>query len=73
MLFMAVAKLSVTIAESDLAWVKSEAKRLKLSVSAVIGDAVAQKRALRAQRGYLKRAGRIDERELRRVLEELGQ
>ena len=69
---MAVAKLSVTIAESDLDWVRSEAKRLKLSVSAVIGDAVAQKRALRAQRAYLKRAGRIDEAELRRVLEELG-
>lgn len=70
---MAVAKLSVTIAESDLDWVKAEAKRLKLSVSAVVGDAVAQKRALRAQRAYLKRAGRIDEGELRRVLEELSQ
>jgi hypothetical protein len=46
---MPVAKLSVTIADSDLDWVKAEAKRLKLSVSAVIADAVAQKRALRAQ------------------------
>lgn len=69
---MAVAKLSVTIAESDLEWVKAEAKRLKLSVSAVIADAVAQKRALRAQRSYLKRAGPVDEDELRRVIEELG-
>lgn len=69
---MPVAKVSVTIAESDLDWVKAEAKRLKLSVSAVISDAVAQKRALRAQRSYLKRAGRIDEKELRRVVDELA-
>jgi hypothetical protein len=70
---MGVAKLSITIEESDLKWVRSEAKRLKRSVSAVVADAVAQKRALRAQRRYLKNAGPIDERELRRVIAELGQ
>lgn len=70
---MGVAKLSITIEESDLKWVKSEAKRLKRSVSAVVADAVAQKRALRAQRRYLKNAGPVDEKELRRVIAELEQ
>lgn len=50
----------------------AEAKRLKRSVSAVVADAVAQKRALRAQREYLKDAGPIDEAELRRVIAELS-
>lgn len=68
---MAVAKLSITIDEDDLKWVKAEAKRLKRSVSAVVADAVAQKRALRAQQRYLRGAGPIDEAELRRVIEEL--
>ena len=70
---MAVAKLSITIEESDLKWVKTEAKRLGRSVSAVVSDAVAQKRALRAQKRYLKSAGPVDEEELRRALEEIGQ
>lgn len=69
---MPVAKLSVTIDEDDLKWVRAEAKRLKRSVSAIVADAVAQKRALRAQRQYLKAAGAIDEAELRRVMKELG-
>jgi hypothetical protein len=69
---MPVAKLSITIDEADLRWVQSEAKRLKRSVSAVVADAVAQKRALRAQRQYLSNAGPVDEAELRRVLKELA-
>ena len=69
---MSVAKLSITIEESDLKWVKAEAKRLKRSVSAVVSEAVAQKRALRAQQRYLKGAGPVDERELRRAMQELG-
>ncbi len=69
---MPVAKLSITIDEADLRWVQSEAKRLKRSVSAVVADAVAQKRALRAQRQYLKAAGPVDEAELRRVMRELA-
>ncbi|HEX7672117.1 MAG TPA: hypothetical protein VF395_21125 [Polyangiaceae bacterium] len=69
---MPVAKLSITIDESDLRWVQSEAKRLKRSVSSVVADAVAQKRALRAQRQYLKNAGPVDEAELRRVMRELA-
>ena len=40
---MSVAKLSITIEEADLKWVKAEAKRLGTSVSAVVADAVAQK------------------------------
>ncbi|HTM43430.1 MAG TPA: hypothetical protein VL137_00670 [Polyangiaceae bacterium] len=69
---MPVAKLSITIEESDLKWVKAEAKRLKRSVSAVVSDAVAQGRALRAQKQYLKDAGPVDEAELRRAMQELG-
>jgi hypothetical protein len=69
---MPVAKLSITIDEADLRWVQSEAKRLKRSVSAVVADAVAQKRALRAQRQYLNGAGPVDEAELRRVMKELA-
>jgi hypothetical protein len=69
---MALAKLSITIDESDLKWVRAEAKRLTRSVSAVVSDAVAQKRALREQQRYLKTAGPIDEEELRRVMKELG-
>ena len=69
---MAVAKLSITIDEANLRWVQSEAKRLKRSVSAVVADAVAQKRALRAQRQYLNDAGPVDEAELRRVMKELA-
>lgn len=69
---MPVAKLSITIEEADLKWVKAEARRLHKSVSAVVSDAVAQKRALRAQQRYLKNAGPVDERELRRAMEELG-
>jgi hypothetical protein len=69
---MPVAKLSITIDEADLRWVQSEAKRLKRSVSAVVADAVAQKRALRAQRQYLNSAGPVDEAELRRVMKELA-
>jgi hypothetical protein len=69
---MPVAKLSITIEEADLKWVKAEAKRLGKSVSAVVSDAVAQKRALRAQQKYLKSAGPVDEQELRRAMEELG-
>ena len=69
---MPVAKLSITVDEADLRWVRTEAKRSKRSVSAVIADAIAQKRALRAQRRYLKSAGPVDEAELRRVMEELG-
>lgn len=69
---MAVAKLSITIQEADLRWVKAEAKRLSKSVSAVVADAVAQKRALRAQQLYLSNAGPVDEQELRRAVEELG-
>jgi hypothetical protein len=69
---MPVAKLSITVEEADLRWVRSEAKRSKRSVSAVVADAIAQKRALRAQRQYLKRAGSVDEAELRRAMEELG-
>lgn len=69
---MPVAKLSITIEEADLKWVRAEAKRLRKSVSAVVSDAVAQKRALRAQQRYLKQAGPVDEQELRRAMEELG-
>lgn len=69
---MPVAKLSITIDEDDLTWVQGEAKRSKRSVSAVVADAVAQQRALRAQRQYLKSAGPIDEAELRRVMKELA-
>lgn len=69
---MPVAKLSITIDEADLEWVKTEARRLKRSVSAIIADAVAQKRAHRAQRQYLRSAGRVDEAEFRRALEEFS-
>ena len=69
---MPVAKLSITIDEGDLKWVRAEAKRRKKSVSAVVSDAVAQKRALRAQQRYLRNAGPVDEQELRRAMEELG-
>lgn len=69
---MPVAKLSITIEEADLDWVRAEAKRLRKSVSAIVAEAVAQKRALRAQQRYLKNAGPIDEEELRRAMEELG-
>ncbi|HEX4340306.1 MAG TPA: hypothetical protein VH062_30570 [Polyangiaceae bacterium] len=69
---MPVAKLSITVDEADLRWVRSEAKRSKRSVSAVVADAIAQKRAVRAQRLYLKSAGPVDEDELRRVVKELG-
>lgn len=69
---MPVAKLSITVDEADLRWVRSEAKRSKRSVSAVVAEAIAQKRAVRAQRRYLESAGRVDEAELRRVMEELG-
>jgi hypothetical protein len=67
-----VAKLSITVDEADLRWVRTEAKRSRRSVSAVIADAIAQKRAMHAQRRYLKTAGPVDEVELRRVMEELG-
>lgn len=40
--------------------------------SAVVSDAVAQKRALRAQQRYLKSAGPVDEQALRRAMDELG-
>jgi len=69
---MPVAKLSITVDEADLRWVRTEAKRSRRSVSAVIADAIAQKRAMRAQRQYLKAAGPVDEVELRRVMEEFG-
>jgi hypothetical protein len=69
---MAVAKLSITIEENDLKWVRAEARRLGKSVSAVVSDAVAQNRALRAQQRYLKKAGPVDDQELRRAREELG-
>jgi hypothetical protein len=69
---MSVAKLSITVDEADLRWVKTEAKRSKRSVSAVVADAIAQKRAARAQRQYLKGAGPVDEDELRRAMVELG-
>ena len=69
---MPVAKLSITVEEADLRWVRSEAKRSKQSVSAVVADAIAQKRAVRAQRQYLKNAGPVNEAELRRAMEELG-
>ena len=69
---MPVAKLSITVEEADLRWVRSEAKRSRQSVSAVVADAIAQKRAVRAQRQYLKNAGPVDEAELRRAMEELG-
>jgi hypothetical protein len=69
---MPVAKLSITIEEADLKWVRAEARRLGKSVSSVVSDAVAQKRAQRAQQRYLKNAGSVDEKELRRAMEELG-
>jgi len=69
---MPVVKLSITVDEADLRWVRTEAKRSRRSVSAVIADAIAQKRVMRAQRRYLKAAGPLDEVELRRVMEELG-
>lgn len=69
---MPVAKLSITIEAADLRWVRAEAKRQGKSVSAVVSDAVAQKRALRAQQRYLKDAGPVDEQELRRAMAELG-
>ncbi len=69
---MPVAKLSITIDEADLDWLRAEAKRLRKSVSAIVAEAVSQKRALRAQQRYLNNAGRIDETELRRAMEELG-
>lgn len=69
---MPVAKLSITVEEADLRWVRNEAKRSRQSVSAVVADAIAQKRAVRAQRRYLKAAGRLSEAEMRRAIEELG-
>lgn len=69
---MSVEKLSITIEADDLKWVRAEARRMHKSVSAVVADAVAQKRALCAQQRYLKNAGPVDERELRRAMEELG-
>ena len=69
---MSVAKLSITVEEADLEWVRREAKRSKQSVSAVVADAIAQKRAVRAQRQYLKAAGPLDEAEMQRAMEELA-
>jgi hypothetical protein len=69
---MSVAKLSITIEEADLKWVKAQAKRLGTSISAVVADAVAQKGAPHAQRRYLRSVGPVDEHELRRAMEELG-
>ncbi len=69
---MPVAKLSITVDEEDLRWIKTEAKRSKRSVSAVVADAIAQKRAVRTQRQHLKSAGPVDEKELRRAMKELG-
>lgn len=69
---MPVSKVSITVDEADLRWVRNEAKRSKQSVSAVVADAIAQKRASSAQRQYLKSAGPVDEAELRRAMEELG-
>ncbi|HVU05516.1 MAG TPA: hypothetical protein VHE30_27400 [Polyangiaceae bacterium] len=70
---MSVAKLSITVEEADLEWVRREAKRSKQSVSAVVADAIAQKRAVLAQRQYLKGAGPLNAAELRRATRELGQ
>ena len=69
---MPVAKLSITVEEADLQWVRREAKRSSQSVSAVVADAIAQKRAVRAQRRYLKTAGPVDEAERKRATRELG-
>ena len=69
---VSVAKLSITVDEENLRWVRTEAKRSKRSVSAVVADAIAQKRAVHAQRQYLKSAGLVDEGQLRRAMEELG-
>jgi hypothetical protein len=65
----------VTVAREPwrhLRWVQSEAKRLKCSVSAVVADGLAQKKVLRAQLQCLKRAGSVDETELRRIMRALG-
>jgi hypothetical protein len=55
-----VAKISVSLERGDVAWAKTTAKRRKMTVSAVIAEALAQKRQAEARARLLDMLGASD-------------
>lgn len=68
-----IAKLSISLERGDVAWAKASAKRRKMTVSAVVAEALAQKRQAEARARLLDTLGaaditREDEAAMRRSL-----
>ncbi|MCG8554395.1 MAG: hypothetical protein MJD61_03775 [Proteobacteria bacterium] len=71
---MAATKVSVTLDETDVKWARALARRRKTSLSAILGQGLAQLRAFSAQERYLGDfKGRLDEQEIARVEKELAE
>lgn len=68
-----VKKVSVSLASEDLAWAHREARTRKLSLSAVLSDALRRRRKSEALEKLLKRLGadEISESELAKLRAEL--
>jgi hypothetical protein len=66
-----VDKISISLSPADAKWARGRAKRLKTSVSGVVGDALRRERQAEARRQLIDElGGPLSEAELRAVLEE---
>jgi hypothetical protein len=69
-------KLSVSLDTEQVSWLRSEAKRRRTSLSAVVSDAVAEERRARAREKLLLRLGgrtKLGKRQVARIREEWGE
>ncbi|MDD9947817.1 MAG: hypothetical protein OXU20_42645 [Myxococcales bacterium] len=67
---MSAVKVSVSLEESDLKWLKKAARRQKASVSGLLGQAVGRMRreeALDEVVAYLGKAAQVDEDDVARL------
>lgn len=60
MLMGSVEKISISLDRDDVAWAKKTAKKRKMSVSAVVAEALAQQRRAEARSRLLSELGDAD-------------
>ena len=66
-----VEKISISLSPEDARWARARAKKLKTSVSGVVGEALRRERQAEARRQLIEElGGPLDEEALRAVLNE---
>lgn len=68
---MASARIRVALGEEELAWARARAKRLKTSISAVVAEAIRERRRAEASREVLDWLLEVNPRATSAELEEI--